>query len=63
MLGLAMILHIPHSSGTIPDQFRDQIVLSDDDLTTELVRMTDAFTDERFTYQKKPSFAVFKIRG
>lgn len=45
-----MILHIPHSSNIIPDQFRDQIVLSDDDLTAELVLMTDAFTDELFIF-------------
>jgi len=45
-----MILHIPHSSDTIPERLRDQIVLSDDDLTTELLRMTDAFTGELFAY-------------
>ena len=43
-----MILHIPHSSKVIPEDLRDQIVLSDDDLTVELLRMTDAFTDELF---------------
>jgi N-formylglutamate deformylase len=47
-----MILHIPHSSNIIPEQFRNQIVLSDDDLVAELIRMTDAFTDELFTFQK-----------
>jgi N-formylglutamate deformylase len=47
-----MILHIPHSSDIIPHHLRDQIVLSDDDLTTELLRMTDAFTDELFAYKK-----------
>jgi N-formylglutamate deformylase len=45
-----MILHIPHSSDIIPEQLRDQIVLSDDDLTAELLLMTDAFTDELFAY-------------
>lgn len=43
-----MILHIPHSSDIIPGNFRDQIVLSDDDLAAELTLMTDAFTDELF---------------
>jgi N-formylglutamate deformylase len=43
-----MILHIPHSSKVIPEDLRDQIVLSDDDLTVELLQMTDAFTDELF---------------
>ena len=43
-----MILHIPHSSCIIPDNFRDQIVLSDKELLAELLLMTDAFTDELF---------------
>ena len=44
-----MILHIPHSSRTIPDDFRDQIVLSDEDLCIELRLMTDACTHELFS--------------
>ncbi len=43
-----MILHIPHSSQTIPQDLRDQLVLADDELRTELRLMTDAFTDELF---------------
>jgi N-formylglutamate deformylase len=50
LLELAMILHIPHSSDIIPENFRDQIVLSDDDLAAELTLMTDAFTDELFAF-------------
>ena len=45
-----MILHIPHSSPMIPEDLRDQIVLSDDDLSSELTWMTDAFTDELFAF-------------
>jgi len=45
-----MILHIPHSSDIIPEAFRDQILLSDDDLAAELMLMTDAFTDELFAF-------------
>jgi len=47
-----MILHIPHSSRAIPEDLRDQFVLSDDELSLELNRMTDAFTDELFTFPK-----------
>jgi N-formylglutamate amidohydrolase len=47
-----MILHIPHSSKLIPRNFRDQFVLSDDDLAAELTLMTDAFTDELFTLRE-----------
>jgi len=44
-----MILHIPHSSSVIPENLRDQIVLSDGQLAAELTLMADAFTDELFT--------------
>lgn len=44
-----MILHIPHASKEIPAGLRDQIILSDEELASELVEMTDAFTDKLFT--------------
>jgi N-formylglutamate deformylase len=44
-----MILHIPHASRGIPAGLREQIILSDDELASELMEMTDAFTDELFT--------------
>ncbi|MBN1102543.1 MAG: N-formylglutamate amidohydrolase [Deltaproteobacteria bacterium] len=44
-----MILHIPHASREIPAGLRDQIVLSDEELASELREMTDAFTDTLFT--------------
>jgi len=47
-----MILHIPHSSCVIPDNFRDQIVLSDKELLAELLLMTDWFTDELFAFPR-----------
>jgi len=46
-----MILHIPHASSTIPYQFRDQFILSDEELSKEHLGLTDAFTDELFQNQ------------
>jgi N-formylglutamate deformylase len=43
-----MILHIPHASRVVPEDVRDQIVLSAGDLDAELTWTTDAFTDELF---------------
>jgi hypothetical protein len=44
-----MILHIPHASKEIPAGLRDQIILSDEELASELTEMTDAFTGKLFT--------------
>jgi N-formylglutamate amidohydrolase len=44
-----LILHIPHASREIPDGLREQIVLSDEELASELMEMTDSFTDKLFT--------------
>lgn len=45
-----MIIHIPHASEIIPQPFRDQFVLLDEELAAELLRMTDHFTDELFAF-------------
>jgi len=43
-----MILHIPHSSIGIPDDVRSTFKVSDNQLQSELLKMTDWFTDELF---------------
>ncbi len=40
-----VVLHVPHSSTSIPDDVRARILLDDDALRDELRAMTDAFTD------------------
>lgn len=40
------VIHVPHSSTTIPHDVRAQILLDDDALAQELRLMTDARTDE-----------------
>jgi N-formylglutamate amidohydrolase len=42
------VLHIPHSSQYVPAPERQSIPLNDAALNSELLRMTDAFTDELF---------------
>jgi N-formylglutamate deformylase len=42
------VLHIPHASRVIPTKERMAICLSGDELSTELLKMTDSYTDELF---------------
>lgn len=43
-----MIYHVPHSSLHIPSDFRSAILLDDQALEAELLKMTDAHTDDLF---------------
>ena len=52
ILKLPIIFHIPHSSKVIPDNTRDQFVLSDQTLKTELLLMTDTYTEDLFVSNK-----------
>lgn len=55
-----MILHIPHSSALIPDNFRDQIILTDEELLNELLLMTDSYTEILFDFPSANSI-IFPI--
>ncbi len=52
------VLHIPHSSVLVPAHWRDSILLSDDELQLEQLRMTDWFTDELFDVDSSFSSSV-----
>jgi N-formylglutamate amidohydrolase len=43
-----VVLHVPHSSQHVPQDERQAILLGDAALADELLRMTDAYTDELF---------------
>jgi len=40
-----LIIHVPHASTFIPPEVRRGILLSDQDLETELLKMTDRYAD------------------
>jgi len=44
-----LLVHIPHSSTYIPPEIKNFILLEDDDLQEELLRMTDSYTGEIFS--------------
>jgi len=44
------LLHIPHASTAIPEQFLGAFYLSKEELDRELLLMTDHFTDELFAF-------------
>ena len=43
-----VVLHIPHSSRRVPAEERQAILVDNTELNDELLRMTDAYTDELF---------------
>lgn len=55
-----MILHVPHASRRIPDPVRKCFLADDADLERELLRMTDAYTDELFERPDVP-MVVFPV--
>jgi N-formylglutamate deformylase len=48
ILAQTVVLHIPHSSRNVPAEERQAICLDDAELNNELLRMTDAYTNELF---------------
>eukprot|EP00300_Choanocystis_sp_HF-7_P040242 c6702_g1_i1.p1 GENE.c6702_g1_i1~~c6702_g1_i1.p1 ORF type:complete len:264 (+),score=24.51 c6702_g1_i1:70-861(+) len=47
--GSQVILHIPHASVLVPADCRSEFSLSDDELASELLRLTDWYTDELYS--------------
>ena len=45
---MSIVLHIPHASKYIPDEYLKYFTLSKKDLEVEILKMTDHFTDELF---------------
>jgi N-formylglutamate deformylase len=52
------VIHIPHSSIEIPDELRPDIILSDQELNSELIRMTDRYTGELFVLPMEQAITI-----
>ncbi len=44
-----LILHIPHSSREIPPSYRDEFLISDDEIEDEQLQLVDHYTEELFS--------------
>ncbi|MDD3791370.1 MAG: N-formylglutamate amidohydrolase [Sphaerochaetaceae bacterium] len=51
----SIILHIPHSSTFIPEEVRDQFVLTDEELANEQLKLVDLYTRELFYSNEFPT--------
>lgn len=47
-----ILIHIPHSSYAIPNEYRDLFYLKSNELFQEQLKMTDSYTDELFDVDK-----------
>lgn len=58
-----IILHIPHSSYFIPDEYKTLFYLQDKELFAEQLKMTDSYTDELFNPEntKRLVFPVSRL--
>jgi N-formylglutamate amidohydrolase len=57
-----VVVHIPHSSVSIPEDYRSTIALDDETLSREIIAMTDAFCDELYGWDEEfPARIVFPV--
>ena len=53
-----IIIHVPHSSTLIPPEIRKDLLLLDNELEIELLRMTDWYTDELASIGEKYGYVI-----
>lgn len=56
-----VIVHIPHSSTDIPEEYKNLFVIDDETLNNELLLMTDRYTDEIFKHENSVVFPVSRL--
>ena len=57
-----VVVHVPHASVAIPDEVRAELSLADDELSVELLRLTDWYTDELFAGLRATGATLFVNR-
>lgn len=57
-----VVAHLPHASTYLPATVREEIVLGDDELALELLRLTDWYTDELFAWLTNHGVTLFVNR-
>jgi N-formylglutamate deformylase len=57
-----LVIHMPHASRAIPNDVRSALTLTDHELELDLLRMTDAYTDELFAFAEAET-VVFPLAG
>lgn len=55
------ILHVPHSSMIIPEEYKNLFLISASELKRELLKMTDMYTDDLFDDETKVVFPVSRL--
>jgi len=56
-----VVVHVPHASLLIPEEYRKTILLTNEALDAELLTMTDAFCDELYFFAKAGSQIVASV--
>lgn len=57
-----LIVHVPHASTRIPSEVRAEILLDDTELSDELIRLTDWYTDDLFGWLADEGATLFVNR-
>lgn len=57
-----ILLHIPHSSYLIPNEYKNLFCITEDELKLERIKMTDSYTEELFNLPyKKIDFPISRL--
>jgi len=56
-----VVVHVPHASLLIPEEYRKTMLLTEKDLDAELLTMTDAFCDELYFFVEAGSHIIAPV--